>query len=601
MMHQNDAIIVIDVRNFTEYELGHLNKSISIPLPTLENRTAWLQEYINDPVIVYCSAGSRSAIAAQILVNNNFTNVYNMLGGITAWMQAGNKIYTSYHHITADYDREQQKPLIDIEPFLLYQASCTTCQNQTACESSFDNTLLPENVTSSITNRNDTNVLISSSFDVNGTTYNMLYNRTLLWSYEHLGNVNRTAFLVSTEITMSSEGMDNITLNTLTISYAARSAEYKVTLYTEIKGQYEDNYEQAATIIAYMPANESQPVVSKETVQFNSSVSLLEKYAVLIDACKETSKTYKHSVAQELRELANGYHIMSKETKRFLHIAEQNIQEYNKPILNCSASLLDSECTDSCNVVCGLPAGGICTVLCVAIAAQCGPLWPACLAGCMTLCGGGIGVTCQMICDVFCGEEINWETMDCSFYCGGICIWCPPGAGILCDVACGWLCGIVCDTLKGDPPPPVDPPPDPVTYWVSSITQYGTWGSGAVNNPNGLTGSSPDGSYVQLWGGNYGDGGQIVGWMNQVAHGDIWLYCYSGTGYYTHIYTYVSYNNNNDWTQTSVQTVYGDGSGAHWIKFGSYSGAFRYIAIAAIDDNGMSANIFVDAVNVIAY
>ena len=134
---------------------------------------------------------------------------------------------------------------------------------------------------------------------------------------------------------------------------------------------------------------------------------------------------------------------------------------------------------------------------------------------------------------------------------------------------------------------------------MSSIAQYSTWANGAVNNPSNLIGD-PDGYYAQIYGGNYNDGGNIVGWMNDVATGHIYLYGYSGDGYYTHLYVYVSYNNNNDWTQTSVQTVYGDGSGPYWIDCGSYSGSFRYIAIAAIDDNGMSANIFIDSVKVTA-
>ena len=142
----------------------------------------------------------------------------------------------------------------------------------------------------------------------------------------------------------------------------------------------------------------------------------------------------------------------------------------------------------------------------------------------------------------------------------------------------------------GEPSPPADP------FWVSSITYTQAYGSGAVNNPNGLIGSSNNGNYVQLWGGNPGDGGQIIGWMNQVAHGHIYLYGHSGSGYYTHLYTYVSYNNNNDWTQTSVQTV--SGTNDRWIDCGSYSGNFRYIAIVGIDDTGNSANIFIDSVKV---
>lgn len=138
------------------------------------------------------------------------------------------------------------------------------------------------------------------------------------------------------------------------------------------------------------------------------------------------------------------------------------------------------------------------------------------------------------------------------------------------------------------------PPPDP--YFVSSITQTWSYGSGAANNPGGLTGNSNDGNYAQLWGGNRNDGGQIVGWMDQTAHGHIYLYGHSGNGYYSHLYTYVSYNNNNDWTQTSSQTI--SNTNNQWIDCGTYSGNFRYIAIVGIDDNGMSCNFFIDSVKV---
>jgi hypothetical protein len=132
---------------------------------------------------------------------------------------------------------------------------------------------------------------------------------------------------------------------------------------------------------------------------------------------------------------------------------------------------------------------------------------------------------------------------------------------------------------------------------VSSYVSHWIYGHGAVYNPTGIVGSSNDGNYAVIAGPNFGDGGNIVGWMNAEAHGHIYLYGYSAPGYYTHLYVFVSYNNNNDWSQTSVQTVY-PGS-AQWIDCGSYYGGnFRYIAIAAIDDNGMSANLYMDSVRV---
>jgi hypothetical protein len=136
----------------------------------------------------------------------------------------------------------------------------------------------------------------------------------------------------------------------------------------------------------------------------------------------------------------------------------------------------------------------------------------------------------------------------------------------------------------------------PTHKHVSSIAGTLIHGYGAVSNPNGLIGSSPDGSFVHLYGGNGGDGGHVVGQMSAVSSGDIWVYAYSGNGYYTHFYTFVSYNNNNDWTQTKVQTVVGSGGGPQWINCGSSSNGFRYIGLAGFDDNGMSASIYIDAV-----
>ena len=53
-----------------------------------------LQEFISlyagKEIILYCLAGSRSLMAAEILIENNFSGtIFNMLGGITAWKEAG--------------------------------------------------------------------------------------------------------------------------------------------------------------------------------------------------------------------------------------------------------------------------------------------------------------------------------------------------------------------------------------------------------------------------------------------------------------------------------------------------------------------------------
>ncbi|WP_371802513.1 rhodanese-like domain-containing protein [Candidatus Lokiarchaeum ossiferum] len=82
-------LIVLDVRTQSEYDSGHLNNSILIPLDELENRLDELEEYKDTEIIVHCRSGSRSQAASEVLVANGFSKIYNMIGGISAWNSAG--------------------------------------------------------------------------------------------------------------------------------------------------------------------------------------------------------------------------------------------------------------------------------------------------------------------------------------------------------------------------------------------------------------------------------------------------------------------------------------------------------------------------------
>lgn len=86
---------VIDVRSASEYEAGHLEGAINIPLGYLERR---LQEVPADQqIVVHCQAGSRSAIAASILAAHGFHQHIDMLGGFAAWKKAGLPVEKERH------------------------------------------------------------------------------------------------------------------------------------------------------------------------------------------------------------------------------------------------------------------------------------------------------------------------------------------------------------------------------------------------------------------------------------------------------------------------------------------------------------------------
>jgi len=82
-----DDVVILDVREQSEYDAGHIPGVTLIPMNTVPNR---LNEIPKDkPVIVTCRSGNRSGQVTDYLRQQGYTNVHNMTGGINAWQQAG--------------------------------------------------------------------------------------------------------------------------------------------------------------------------------------------------------------------------------------------------------------------------------------------------------------------------------------------------------------------------------------------------------------------------------------------------------------------------------------------------------------------------------
>jgi len=82
-------LLVLDVREQWEFDSSHLHDALLIPLGELESRLDEIESYNETEIIVYCRTGVRSQEGSDILVANNFTKIFNMLGGITDWIDAG--------------------------------------------------------------------------------------------------------------------------------------------------------------------------------------------------------------------------------------------------------------------------------------------------------------------------------------------------------------------------------------------------------------------------------------------------------------------------------------------------------------------------------
>lgn len=80
LIKDSKEILIIDVRDASDYEKGHIANAINIPVGDVEGRINELEGYKDKNVVLYCNSGKKSATAAETLVSNGFKNVNNAQG-----------------------------------------------------------------------------------------------------------------------------------------------------------------------------------------------------------------------------------------------------------------------------------------------------------------------------------------------------------------------------------------------------------------------------------------------------------------------------------------------------------------------------------------
>ncbi len=82
--------LFVDVRTVDEYSSAHIEGAVNIPVTEIEGRLSEIPK--EKIIIVYCNGSScnRSKTAAGILIENGYTQVYNLAGnGILEWVEKG--------------------------------------------------------------------------------------------------------------------------------------------------------------------------------------------------------------------------------------------------------------------------------------------------------------------------------------------------------------------------------------------------------------------------------------------------------------------------------------------------------------------------------
>jgi rhodanese-related sulfurtransferase len=86
---KHPAAVLLDVRTKEEFEgkadpdFGSLKNAVNIPIQELKNKMSSINHLKNKEILVFCSHSHRSPQASYMLSQSGFTNVTNMLGGMS--------------------------------------------------------------------------------------------------------------------------------------------------------------------------------------------------------------------------------------------------------------------------------------------------------------------------------------------------------------------------------------------------------------------------------------------------------------------------------------------------------------------------------------
>lgn len=89
LIRKGDELQILDVRRPPEYDSGHVPRALHMPLSTLKKTAGELTLDPSKPTAVICAGGYRSSAATSILESQGFSNLRNVTGGTSAWINAG--------------------------------------------------------------------------------------------------------------------------------------------------------------------------------------------------------------------------------------------------------------------------------------------------------------------------------------------------------------------------------------------------------------------------------------------------------------------------------------------------------------------------------
>jgi rhodanese-related sulfurtransferase len=88
----NPGALLIDVREDNEWQASHAAGAEHLGKGIIERDIEATVPDKSTELILYCGGGYRSALAADVLQEMGYTNVWSMAGGWKAWKESGARV-----------------------------------------------------------------------------------------------------------------------------------------------------------------------------------------------------------------------------------------------------------------------------------------------------------------------------------------------------------------------------------------------------------------------------------------------------------------------------------------------------------------------------
>ncbi len=88
LLMSRNKVLVLDVRDATEFATGHIQGAKNIPVAELSGRIKEIEKFKDKPMLVHCQKGMRAKTACGILRAQQFSQLHNLQGGLDTWVEA---------------------------------------------------------------------------------------------------------------------------------------------------------------------------------------------------------------------------------------------------------------------------------------------------------------------------------------------------------------------------------------------------------------------------------------------------------------------------------------------------------------------------------